>query len=84
MARNERHREQIKKVDSARDAAHRRLREAHPEEYRKLYEEEAVARGIVPASVRRENKRRRLMAYLARRGFGGSETRDLVRELCSS
>ncbi|HWH04383.1 MAG TPA: regulatory protein RecX [Gemmatimonadales bacterium] len=29
-------------------------------------------------------KRRRLMAYLARRGFGGSETRDLVRELCGS
>ncbi|HKR56100.1 MAG TPA: regulatory protein RecX [Gemmatimonadales bacterium] len=27
-------------------------------------------------------KRRRLMAYLARRGFGGAETRDLVRELC--
>ena len=29
-------------------------------------------------------KRRRLMAYLVRRGFGGSETRDLVRELCGS
>ncbi len=29
-------------------------------------------------------KRRRLMAYLARRGFGGAETRDLVRELCGS
>jgi regulatory protein len=29
-------------------------------------------------------RRRRLMAYLARRGFGGAETRDLVRELCGS
>ena len=29
-------------------------------------------------------KRRRLMAYLVRRGFGGPETRDLVRELCGS
>jgi regulatory protein len=29
-------------------------------------------------------KRRRLMAYLVRRGFGGAETRDLVRELCGS
>ena len=27
-------------------------------------------------------RRRRLTAYLARRGFGGAETRDLVRELC--
>jgi regulatory protein len=29
-------------------------------------------------------KRRRLMAFLVRRGFGGAETRDLVRELCGS
>ena len=35
--------------------------------------------GLPPAT-----KRRRLMAYLARRGFGGAETRDLVRELCGS
>jgi regulatory protein len=27
-------------------------------------------------------RRRRLMAFLARRGYGGAETRDLVRELC--
>jgi len=27
-------------------------------------------------------RRRRLMAYLVRRGFGGAETRELVRELC--
>lgn len=27
-------------------------------------------------------RRRRLMAFLVRRGFGGPETRDLVRELC--
>lgn len=35
--------------------------------------------GLPPAT-----KRRRLMAYLARRGFGGAEALDLVRELCSS
>jgi regulatory protein len=29
-------------------------------------------------------KRRRLMAFLVRRGFGGAETQDLVRELCGS
>ena len=32
----------------------------------------------LPPTVRR----RRLMAYLARRGFGGGEARELVRELC--
>jgi len=33
--------------------------------------------GLPPAA-----RRRRLMAYLARRGFGGTEARELVRELC--
>jgi len=35
--------------------------------------------GLPPAA-----RRRRLMAYLVRRGFAGPETRDLVRELCGS
>jgi hypothetical protein len=48
----------------ARNAALRRLKEAHSVEYRILYEEEAVKRGIKPAGVTRAQRIARLKAEL--------------------
>jgi hypothetical protein len=48
----------------ARNAAVRKLKEAHPAEYRILYEEEAVKRGIRPAGVTRAQRIARLRAEL--------------------
>lgn len=66
MARDERHRAQLKASSDARTAALRRLKDAHPDEYRTYYEEEAVARGVTPASARRDARRKKLLDELAR------------------
>lgn len=49
MARNERQRVQTRANNHARNAAMRRLIQAHREEYRKLYIEECDKRGVTPA-----------------------------------
>ncbi len=49
---------------AARNEAIRRLREAHPAEYRILYEEEAVKRGVKPQGVGRAERIARLQAEL--------------------
>lgn len=56
---------QRKASSEARNAALRRLREAHPDEYRALYNEEAIVRGVTPAGDRRAGRIARLRAELA-------------------
>lgn len=48
----------------ARDAAIKRLKANHADEYDALYREEADARGLKPRSLPVEEKRRRLIAEL--------------------
>lgn len=62
----ERQRAQRAASAQARDAAHRRLRDAHSDEYRRYYDEEAEARGVTPRSAMREKKVARLRAELER------------------
>jgi len=48
----------------ARNAALRRLVAAHPDEYRTLYNEEAVKRGVTPAAILRARRITRLQGEL--------------------
>ena len=44
----------------------------------------ALAVGTELAGMPPATKKRRLLAYLARRGYRGAEVRELVEELCGS
>ena len=48
--------EHIKRTNAARSAAIKRLIEAHPIEWRSLYQEEAVARGVTPRTTTIDQK----------------------------
>lgn len=57
--------EHVQRTNAARTAAVKRLIEAHQDEWRKIYAEEATARGIAPRSSTREQKIAQLEAKLA-------------------
>jgi hypothetical protein len=51
---------------AARDAALLRLKELHPADFDRLYDEERAARGLAPLANRRAERIEKLRAQLAR------------------
>lgn len=56
--------EHIKRTNAARSAAIKRLIEAYPHQWRALYNEEAVARGVTPRAANIEQQITQLEARL--------------------
>lgn len=55
----------VRRTNEARNAAIKRLVEAFPDEWQKIYSEEALLRGITPRSANKEQRIARLRAELA-------------------
>lgn len=73
MASDPKWSERRRLAGQARDAAIKRLKDKHPDEYNTFYREEAANRGIKPRSLSIEEKRTRLQAELD--ALGGSDQR---------
>ncbi len=72
MARNEKHRDQVKAGNKARAAALKRLVQLHRGDYDRIYAEEATKLGISPAATRRRARIERLKQELSElEGDGG-------------
>lgn len=82
MARNERQRVQTRANNHARNAAMRRLIDAHRAEYRRLYVEECEKRGVIPAPttglVTKREKVEPLIEEIKASGILGADIPEFV------
>jgi hypothetical protein len=74
MGRNERHAGQVRAANAARNAAYRRIVDAHPEEYFEYYVDECAKRSVVPraapnASSSKRNRIAELRAQIEAAGI---------------